>query len=186
MSRISQRPQAGIAGFALPLLMSSAALTFEMNVNPDGVRGGGPCSEASEPCLPRQTRPGVPGVSPALSDVLGRGSSHRDRNNAGELHWIYSEGYQTNYPNTGSGFAVQSLITIAPGTAVIYTDGTATFRPANGSDATVPVDVYGIAGQGVGIFFSNGTAYFVPPAPGSNLGNIVADKNQVVKSNDAN
>ena len=51
---------------------------------------------------------------------------------------------------------------------------------------TVPVDVYGIAGQGVGIFFSNGTAYFVPPAPGSNLGNIAADKNQVTKSNNAN
>jgi hypothetical protein len=48
----------------------------------------------------------------------------------------------------------------------------------------VPVDVYGIAGQGVGIFFSDGTAYFVPPAPGSNLGNIVADKNQIVKNND--
>ena len=106
MSRISQRAQAGIAAFALPLLMSSAALTFDMNVNPDGVRGGGPCSEAPEPCLPRQTRPGVPGVSPALSDLLGRGSSHRNRNKAGELHWIYSEGYQTNYPNTGSGFAV--------------------------------------------------------------------------------
>src|SRR4029077_15271478 len=119
MSRISQRAQAGIAAFALPLLMSSAALTFDITVNLDG-----PCSEAPEPCLPRQTRPGVPGVSPALSDVLGRGSSHRDRNKAGELHWLYSEGYQTNYPNTGSGFAVQSLITIAPGTSVIYTDGT--------------------------------------------------------------
>jgi len=186
MSRISQRAQAGIAAFALPLLMSSAALTFEMNVNPDGIRGEGPCSEASEPCLPRQTRPGVPGVSPALSDVLGRISSHRNTNNAAELHWIYSEGYQTNYPNTGSGFAVQSLITTAAGTAAIYTDGTATFMPANGSDATLPVDVYGIAGQGVGIFLRNGTAYFVPPAPGSNLGDIVADKNQVVKSNDAN
>jgi len=115
-----------------------------------------------------------------------RGSSHRNRDNAGELHWIYSEGYQTNYPNTGSGFAVQSLITTAAGTAAIYTDGTATFMPANGSDATLPVDVYGIAGQGVGIFLRNGTAYFVPPAPGSNLGDIVADKNQVVKSNDAN
>jgi len=182
MSRILQRAQAGIAAFTLPLLISSAALTLEVNVNPDGVRGGRPCSEASEPCLPRQTRPGVPGVSPALSDVLGRRGSH----NADELHWIYSEGYQTNYPNTGSGFAVQSLITTAAGTAVIYTDGTATFTPANGSDATVPVDVYGIAGQGVGIFFSNGTAYFVPPAPGSNLGNIVADKNQVVKGNEAN
>ena len=68
MSRISQRAQAGIAAFALPLLMSSAAFTFEMNVNPDGVRGEGPCSAASEPCLPRQTRPGVPGVSPALSE----------------------------------------------------------------------------------------------------------------------
>jgi hypothetical protein len=176
MSRISRRAQAGIAAFALPLLMSSAGLTFEMNVKPDGIRGEGPCSEASEPCLSPQTRPGVPGVSPALSDVLGRGSSHRDTNNAGELHWIYSEGYQTNYPNTGSGFAVQSLITTAAGTAAIYTDGTATFMPANGSNATVPVDVYGIAGQGVGIFLRNGTAYFVPPAPGSNLGNIVADK----------
>jgi len=186
MSRILQRAQAGIAAFTVSLLMSSAALAFEMNVNPDGVRGEGPCSEASEPCLPRQTRRGVPGVSPALSDVLGRGSSHPKRNNAGELHWIYSEGYQTNYPNTGSGFAVQSIITTAAGTAVIYTDGTATFAPANGSDATVPIDVYGIAGQGVGIFFSNGTAYFVPPAPGSNLGNIVADKNRIVKSNDAN
>jgi hypothetical protein len=186
MSRISHRAQAGIAAFALPLLMSSAALTFEMNVNPDCIRGEGPCSEASEPCLPRKTRPGVPGVSPTLSDVLGRGSSHRNTNNAGELHWIYSEGYQTNYPNTGSGFAVQSLITTAAGTVAIYTDGTATFMPANGSDATVPVDVYGIAGQGVGIFLRNGTAYFVPPAPGSNLGNIVADKNQVVKSKDAN
>ena len=186
MSRISQRAQAGIAAFVLPLLMSSAALAFEMNVNQDGVRAGGPCSEASEPCLPRQTQPGVPGVSPALSDVLAGGSSHRNRNKAGELHWMYSEGHQTNYPNTGSRSAVQSLITTAAGTATIYTDGTATFTPANGSDATVPVDVYGIAGQGVGIFFSDGTAYFVPPAPGSNLGNIVADKNQVVKSNDAN
>ena len=127
MSRISQRAQAGIAAFALPLLMSSAALTFDMNVNPDGVRGGGPCSEESGSCSPRQTRPVVPGVSPALSDVLGRGSSHRNRNNAGELHWIYSEGYQTNYPNTGSGFAVQSRITTAAGTAATYTDGTATF-----------------------------------------------------------
>ena len=108
MSQISQRAQAGIAAFALPLLMSSAALTFEMNGNPDGVRGEGPCSEASEPCLPRQTRPGVPGVSPALSDVLGRGNSHRNRNKAGELRWIYSEGHQTNYPNTGSRSAVQS------------------------------------------------------------------------------
>jgi len=186
MSRISPRVQAGIAAFALPLLMSSAVLAFEMNVNPDDIRGGGPCSEASEPCLPRQTRPGVPGVSPALSDMLGRGSSRCNRNNAGELRWIYSEGYQTNYPSTGSGFAVQSLITTAAGTAAIYTDGTARFTPVSGSDATVPVDVYGIAGQGVGIFFSNGTAYFVPPAPGSNLGNIVADKNQVLKSNDAN
>ena len=185
MSRISQRAQAGIAALALPLLMSSAALAFEMNVNQDGVRAGGPCSEASKPCSPRRTRPGVPGVSPALSDVLGRGSSHRDRNNPGELHWIYSEGYQTNYPNTGSGFAVESLITTAAGTVAIYTDGTATFTPANGFDPTEPVDVYGIAGQGVGIFFSNGTVYFVPPAPGSNLGNIVADKNQVVKSSDA-
>jgi len=186
MSRISQRAQARIAAFVLPLLMSSVALTFEMNVNQNGVRGGGPCSEASEPCLPRQTQPGVPGVSPALSDVLGRGNSHRNRNKAGELRWIYSEGHQTNYPNTGSRSAVQSLITTAAGTATIYTDGTATFTPANGSDATVPVDVYGIAGQGVGIFFSNGTAYFVPPAPGSNLGNIAADKNQVTKSNNAN
>ena len=185
MSRNSQRAQAGIAAFALPLLMSSVAFTFEMNVNQDGVRGGGPCSEASELCLPHQTQPGVPGVSPALSDVLGRGSSHRNRNNAGVLHWIYSEGYQTNYPNTGSGFAVESLITTAAGNVAIYTDGTATFTPANGFDPTEPVDVYGIAGQGVGIFFSNGTAYFVPPAPGSNLGNIVADKNRVVKSNDA-
>jgi hypothetical protein len=185
MSRISQRAQTGIAAFALPLLMSSAALTFEVNVNQDGVRGGGLCSEASEACLPRQTQPGVPGVSPALSDVLGDGSSHR-RNKTGELHWIYSEGHQTNYPNTGSKSAVQSLITIAAGTAAIYTDGTATFTPANGFEATVPVDVYGIAGQGVGIFFSNGTAYFVPPAPGSNLGNIVADKNHVAKNNDAN
>ena len=154
MTRISQRAQAGIAAFALPLLISSVALTFEMNVNSDGVRGGGPC-------LPRQTQPGVPGVSPALSDVLAGGSGHRYRN-AGELHWIYSEGHQTNYPNTGSRSAVQSLITTAAGTATIYTDGTATFTPANASDATVPVDVYGIAGQGVGIFFSNGTAYFVP------------------------
>jgi len=186
MSRISQRAQARIAAFVLPLLMSSVALTFEMNVNQNGVRGGGPCSEASEPCLPRQTQPGVPGVSPALSDVLGRGNSHRNRNKAGELRWIYSEGHQTNYPNTGSRSAVRSLITTAAGTATIYTDGTATFTPANGSDATVPVDVYGIAGQGVGIFFSNGTAYFVPPAPGSNLGNIAADKNQVRKSNNAN
>ena len=110
MTRISQRAQAGIAAFALPLLISSVALTFEMNVNSDGVRGGGPCSEASEPCLPRQTQPGVPGVSPALSDVLAGGSGHRYRN-AGELHWIYSEGHQTNYPNTGSRSAVQSLIT---------------------------------------------------------------------------
>jgi hypothetical protein len=186
MSRISQRAQAGIAAFALPLLISSVALTFEMYVNPDGVRDGGPCSEASEPCLPRQTQPGVPGISPALSDVLGRDSSHRNGNKASELHWIYSEGYQTNYPNTGSRSAVRSHITTAAGTATIYTDGTATFTPANGSDAIVPVDVYGIAGQGVGIFFSNGTAYFVPPAPGSNLGNIVADKNKVVKNNDAN
>ena len=186
MSRISQLAQVGLASFALPLLMSSAALTFEVNVNQAGVRGGGPCSETSEPCLPRQTQPGVPGVSRALSDILGGGSSHRNRNKAGELHWIYSEGYQTDYPNTGSRSAVQSVITTAAGTATIYTDGTATFRPANGSDATVPVDVYGIAGQGVAIFFSNGTAYFVPPAPGSNLGNIVADKNQVVNRNDAN
>jgi len=86
MSRIWQRAQAGIAAFVLPLLMSSAALAFEMNVNQDGVRAGGPCSEASEPCLPRQTQPGVPGVSPALSDVLAGGSSHRNRNKAGELH----------------------------------------------------------------------------------------------------
>ena len=186
MSRISQRAQASIAAFALPLLMSSGALTFEMNANQDGVRGGGPCSEAPEPCLPRQTQPGVSGVSPALSDVLGGGSSQRNRNKTGQLHWIYSEGRQTNYTNMGSRSAVQSLITTAAGTATIYTDGTATFTPANGSGATVPVDVYGIAGQGVGIFLSNGTAYFVPPAPGSNLGNIVADKNQVVKSNDAN
>jgi hypothetical protein len=186
VSRISQRAQAGIAAFALPLLMSSVALTFEMNVNPDGGRGGRPCSEASEPRVPRQTRPGVPGVSPALSELLGRASSDGNRNNASKLKWIYSEGHQTNYPKTVSGFAVQSLITTAAGTTVIYTDGTATFTPANGSDATVPVDVYGIAGQGVGIFLSNGTAYFVPPAPGSNLGNIIADKNHVVKSNDAN
>jgi len=135
MSRISQRAHARIAAFALPFLMSSVALTFEMNVNQDGVRGGGPCSEASEPCLPHQTQPGVPGVSPALSDVLGRGNSHRNRNKAGELRWIYSEGHQTNYPNTGSRSAVQSLITTAAGTATIYTDGTATFTPANGSDA---------------------------------------------------
>src|SRR4029077_19539432 len=80
MSRISQRAQAGIAAFALPLLMSSAALTFEMNVNPDGVRVEGRAARHRNP-LPRQTRPGVPGVSPALSDVLGRGSSHRNRNN---------------------------------------------------------------------------------------------------------
>jgi hypothetical protein len=186
MFRISQLAQVGLAAFALPLLMSTAALTFEINVNQDGVRSGGLCSEASEPCLPRQTQPGVPGVSPALSDVFGGDSSHRNRIKAGELHWIYSEGYQTNYPNKGSRSVVRSVITTAAGTATIYTDGTATFMPANGSDATVPVDVYGIAGQGVGIFFSNGTAYFVPPAPGSNLGNIVADKNQVVKSNDAN
>ena len=33
MTRISQRAQAGIAAFALPLLISSVALTFEMNVN---------------------------------------------------------------------------------------------------------------------------------------------------------
>ena len=79
MSRISQRARAGIAAFALPLLMSSAALTFEMNVNPDGVRGGGPAARSGS-CWPRQTRPVVPGVSPALSDVLGRGSSHRNRN----------------------------------------------------------------------------------------------------------
>ena len=187
MSRILQRAQAGIAAFALSLLISSVALPFEMNVNSDGVRGGGPCSEASEPCLPRRTQPGVPGISPALSDVLDRGSSRHNRNKASELHWIYSEGYQTNYPSTGSrSAAVQSHITMAAGTATIYADGTATFTPANGSDATVSVDVYGIAGQGVGIFFANGTAYFVPPAPGSNLGNIVADKNQVMKDNDAN
>lgn len=186
MSWTLQRAQAGIAAFILPLLMSSAALTFEVNLNPDRVRSGEPCGEASEPCLPRETQPGVPGVSPALSDVLGRGSSHRNRNKRGELHWIYSEGHQTNYSNTGCRSAVRSLITTAAGTATIYADGTATFTPANRSDATVPVDVYGIAGQGVGIFFSNGTAYFVPPAPGSNLGNIVADKNQVVKNNDAN
>ncbi len=185
MSRISQRAHVGIAAFALSLLMPAVALTFEMNVNQDGVRGGGPCSEASEPPLPRQTKPGVPGVSPALSDVLA-GSSHRNRNKAGKLHWIYSEGHQTNYPDTGSSSAVQSLIITAAGTATIYANGTATFTPANGSDATVPVDVYGIAGQGVGIFFSDGTAFFVPPAPGSNLGNIVADKKQVVKSDDAN
>ena len=186
MSRISQRAQAGIAAFALPLLISSVALTFEMYVNPDGVRDGGPCSEASEPCLPRQTQPGVPGISPALSDVLGRSSGHHNRSKAGEVHWIYSEGHQTDYPNTDSRSAIQSLITTTAGTATIYTDGAATFTPANGSDATVPVDVYGIAGQGVGIFLSNGTAYFVPPAPGSNLGNIVADKNQVTKNNNAN
>ncbi len=184
MSRISQRAHVGIAVFVLQLLMLSAAFAFEMNVNQDSVRGGGPCGQ-SETCLPRQTQPGVPGVSPALSDVLGRGSSHRNRSKAGELHWIYSEGHQTNYPNTDSRSAVQSLITTTEGTATIYTDGTATFTPANGSDATVPVDVYGIAGQGVGIFLSNGTAYFVPPAPGSNLGNIVADKNQVMKNDDA-
>ena len=186
MSRFLQRARAGIAAFTVPLLMSSAALAVEMNVNPDGVRNEGPCSEASAPRLPRQTPPGMSGVSPALSDALGCGGSRPKRNNAGELHWIYSEGYQTNYPSTGSGFAIQSRITTAAGTAVIYTDGTATFMPANGSDATVPVDVYGIAGQGAAIFLSNGTAYFVPPAPGSNLGNIVADKNRVVKSNDAN
>ncbi len=186
MSRVLQRAQVGIAALIVPLLMSSAALAFEMNVSADGVRGDGPCSEASAPCLPRQTQPDAPGISPALSDALGRGSSHPKTNNAGELHWIYSEGHQTNYPNTGSGFAVQSRITTAAGTAVIYTDGSATFTPANGSDAAVPVDVYGIAGQGAAIFFGNGSAYFVPPAPGSNLGNIVADKNRVVKSNDAN
>jgi hypothetical protein len=186
MSRISQRAQAGMAAFALPLLASSVAFTFEMNVTQDSVRSGGSCSEASEPCLPPQTQPGVPGVSPALSDVLGRSSGHHNRSKTGEVHWIYSEGRQTNYPNTGSRSAVQSLITTAAGTATIYTDGTATFTPANTSDAIVPVDVYGIAGQGVGIFFSNGTAYFVPPAPGSNLGNIVANKNQIVKNNDAN
>ena len=28
--------------------------------------------------------------------------------------------------------------------------------------------------------------HILPPAPGSNLGNIVADKNQIVKNNDAN
>jgi len=185
MSRILQRAQAGIVAFALPLLMSSVAFTFEMNVTQDSVGSGGPC-KASEPCLPRQTQPGVPGVSPALSDVLKRSSGHHNRSKAGEAHWIYSEGQQTNYPNTGSGSAVQSLITTAAGTATIYSDGTAMFTPANSSDATVPVDVYGIAGQGVAIFFSNGTAYFVPPAPGSNLGNIVADKNQVVNRKDAN
>jgi hypothetical protein len=101
MSRISNRAHAGIAGFALPLLMSSAALTFEMNVSPDRVGGGGPSSEASEPCLPRQTRPGVPGVSPALSDVLGRGSSHRNRN-AREFHWIYSEATRPTIPTRGA------------------------------------------------------------------------------------
>jgi hypothetical protein len=186
VSQISQRAQAGIAAFALPLLMSSVAFTFEMNLNQDSVRGGGPCSQGSETCLPRQTQPGVPGISPALSDALGHGSNRRNKNKTGELRWIYSEGTQTNYPNTESGSAVRSLITTAAGTATIYADGTAMFTPTNGSDATVPVDVYGIAGQGVGIFFSNGTAYFVPPAPGSNLGNIVADKNQVVKNNDAN
>lgn len=175
MSWILQRAQAGIAAFTLSLPMSFAALTFETNVKTDGIRDGGPCGGAYEPCLPRQTRPGVPGVKPALSDALGGGGSR-------VLHWIYSEGYQTNYPNAGSGFAIQSIITTAAGSAVIYTDGTATFTPANGSDATVPVDVYGIAGQGVAIFCSNGTAYFVPPAPGSNLGNVVAVKNQVVKS----
>jgi hypothetical protein len=185
MSRISQRAHEAIAAFVLQLLMLSAAFAFEMNVNQDSVRSGGPCSQGSETCLPRQTQPGVPGVSPALSDVLGFGSSRRNRNKAGELHWIYSEGHQTNYPNPVSGSAVRSLITIAAGTATIYTDGTAMFTPANGSDATVPVDVYGIAGQGVGIFFSDGTAYFVPPAPGSNLGNIIADKHQVVKNDDA-
>jgi hypothetical protein len=31
----------GITTFALPLLISSVTLTFEMNVNPDGVRGEG-------------------------------------------------------------------------------------------------------------------------------------------------
>src|SRR5215472_7579838 len=102
MSRISQRAQAGVAAFALLLLMSSVALTFEMHVNPDGGKGGRPCSEASEPCLPRQTRPGVPGVSPALSDLFGRGSSDGNRNNASKLKWIYSEGHQTNYPKTVS------------------------------------------------------------------------------------
>jgi hypothetical protein len=121
-----------------------------------------------------------------LSDVRAGSSSHHKRNKGGELHWIYSEGHQTNYPDTGSRSAVQSLITTTAGTTTIYTDGTATFTPANGSDATVPVDVYGIAGQGVAIFFSDGTAYFVPPAPGSNLGNIHADKNQIAKDNDAN
>jgi hypothetical protein len=186
MSRILQRAQAVIAAFALPLLMSSVAFTFEMNVNQGGVRGEEQCREAPEMCLPHQTQPGIPGVSPALSDVLGGGSSHRNTSKAGELHWIYSEGHQTNYPNTDSRSAIQSLITTAAGTATIYTDGTATFTPANGSGATVPADVYGIAGQGVGIFLSNGTAYFVPPAPGSNLGNIVADKNQVTRNNNAN
>jgi hypothetical protein len=186
MSRILRRAQAVIAAFALPLLISSVAFTFEMNVNQGGVGDGELCSEASDLCLPHQTQPGIPSVSPALSDVLGRGSSHRNRSKAGELHWIYSEGHQTNYPNTDSRSGIQSLVTTTAGTATIYMDGRATFTPANGSDAAVPADVYGIAGQGVGIFLSNGTAYFVPPAPGSNLGNIVADKNQVTKNNNAN
>jgi hypothetical protein len=122
----------------------------------------------------------------ALSDVLGRGSSHRNRNNAGELHWIYSEGYQTNYPNTGSGFAVQSLITTAAGTATIYPDGTATFTPANASDATCQWTFMGSLGKVSGSSLATELHISYPPAPGSNLGNIVADKNQVVKSNDAN
>ncbi len=179
MSQISQRAHVVIAAFVLQLLMLSAAFAFEMNVNQDSVRGGGPCGQSPNTARCAWRLAG-------LSDLLGRGSSHRNRSKAGELHWIYSEGHQTNYPNTDSRSAVQSLITTTAGTATIYTDGTATFTPTNGSDATVPVDVYGIAGQGVGIFLSNGTAYFVPPAPGSNLGNIVADKNQVTKNNNAN
>ena len=55
MSRILQRAQAGIAAFALPLLMLSVTFTFEMNVNQGGVRGGEQCSEAPELCLPHQT-----------------------------------------------------------------------------------------------------------------------------------
>ena len=109
MSRISQRAQAGIAAFALPLLMSSAALTFEMNVNPDGVRGGGSCSEASEPCLPRQTRPGVPGVSPALSDVLGRGSSHRNRNKRASSTGSTVRATRPTIPTRGAGLPSNHL-----------------------------------------------------------------------------
>jgi len=78
MSRISQRADVSIAAFVLSLLMPSVALTFEMNANQDGVWGGGPRSEASDPLLPRETKPGVPGVSPALSDVLAGGSSRRN------------------------------------------------------------------------------------------------------------